>query len=253
MSDNLVMVPPPPRRTARSYGGVPAEVRVAQRRERFLDAGLELFGTDGFRSTGVRAVCRQAGLSERYFYESFASTEALLVGVYQRCTDAMHDRIMAAMATSAAGDTGDPVRPDPGQPDLVSLDRLVRLTLEAFFDSVDDPRVLRVCWLEVLGVSPTVDATYIGGIDRFAALLAAVMAGTFDLPTDEQLRLVATALVGGVITTAIRWYLDGQQEPSETLVDANALLFMGVARQLASSSPSSSTTPPSTTRPSTTT
>lgn len=209
----------------RSYGGVPAEVRIAQRRERFLDAGLELFGTRGYQSTSVRAVCRQAGLSERYFYESFANTEALLIGVYLRCTDQMHDDILVAMAT------GERSPGTAGSPDD-ALEHVVRTTLDAFYASVTDPRVLRVCWLEVLGVSSLVDSTYISGIDRFANLVATVMAGTFGLSPDERLRLIATGLVGSVIMTAIRWYLDGQQEPVATLVDANALLFLGVAGQI---------------------
>lgn len=213
------------RRSDRSYGGVPAEVRVAQRRESLLEAGLELFGTAGYQATSVRAVCRQAGLSERYFYESFANTEALLIGVYRRCTDAMHDEITAAMAVVTAGGTG-------ASSPAGSLDLLVRATLEAFFASIGDPRVLRVCWLEVLGVSPVVDATYIAGIDRFAALVATVLAGAFGVEPDERLRLVGTALVGGVMTTAVRWYLDGQHQPVATLVDANAMLFTGVAVRL---------------------
>lgn len=202
---------------------MPAEVRVAQRRERFLDAGLELFGTSGYQSTSVRAVCREAGLSERYFYESFANTEALLIGVYRRCTDAMHDEILATMAS---------VQLDAPTA-AAALDRVSRGSLEAFFASLDDPRVLRVCWLEVLGVGPAVDDTYISGIDRFARLVSSVLAGTFGIEADEQLRMVSTALVGGVITTAVRWYLDGCREPIATLVDANALLYAGVARQLA--------------------
>lgn len=206
----------------RSYGGVPAAVRVAQRRERFLEAGLELFGTDGYHATTVRAVCREAGLSERYFYESFANTEALLVGVFQRCTDVMHDEILVSVGTGSL----------PVPADVDALDHLVRTTLEAFFHSVADPRVLRVCWLEVLGVSPFVDATYIAGVDRFAALVSTVISGAFGLTPDERLRLVATALVGGVMTTAVRWYLDGQHEPVATLVDATAMLFTGVAHHL---------------------
>src|SRR5690606_10130092 len=209
--------------SGRSYGGVPAEVRVAQRRDRFLGAGLELFGTRGYQSTSVRAVCREAGLSERYFYEAFANTEALLIGVYQHCTERMHDDILVAMATG-----GRPAGDSSAEP----LDHVVRTTLEAFYASVSDPRVLRVCWLEVLGVSTLVDSTYISGIDRFAHLVATVMAETFGLSPDERLRLIATGLVGSVIMTAIRWYLDGQKEPVTTLVAANSVLFLGAARQL---------------------
>jgi len=223
--DNGAMSPPP--RASRTYGGVPAAVRVARRRDQFLEAGLELFGTAGYSSTSVRAVCREAGLSERYFYESFESTEALLIGVYQRCTDVMHDEMLVALS----GTDLDPAT----TPDAV--ERVVRTTLEAVFASIADPRVLRVCWLEILGVGPAVDATYIAGIDRFAGTVAVLIAGLYDIEIDERLRLVATALVGAVMTTAVRWYLDGQTEPVSTLVDANAIVFAGVAAQLGESIP----------------
>ena len=49
----------------RAYGGVSADDRIAARRTSLLDAGLELFGTDGFAATGVKDVCRQAGLTDR--------------------------------------------------------------------------------------------------------------------------------------------------------------------------------------------
>ena len=81
-------------------------------------------------------------------------------------------------------------------------------------------------------MSTLVDSTYISGVDRFAHLVATVMAETFGLSPDERLRLIATGLVGSVIMTAIRWYLDGQKEPVTTLVAANSVLFLGAARQL---------------------
>lgn len=237
------MTPPIPRRSpaepaGRSYGGVPAEVRVARRRDRFLEAGLELFGTKGYQATSVRVVCREAGLTERYFYESFSNTEALLIGVYQRYTDQMHEQILAAMATAASSTAPAPpvqsTEPDhpTGMQAPDPLEILVRTTLDAFYASVADPRVLRVCWLEVLGVSTVVDATYISGIDRFADLVSSAMADALGLATDEHLRLMATGLVGSVIMTAIRWYLDGQNEPVATLVDANSTLFLGAALHL---------------------
>jgi AcrR family transcriptional regulator len=36
----------------------------------------------GYRNTTVKAVCEAAGLTERYFYESFANSEALLVAAF---------------------------------------------------------------------------------------------------------------------------------------------------------------------------
>ena len=66
---------------ARPYGGLAMEERVAARRARFIEAGVELFGTQGFRGATVRGVCAAAGLTDRYFYESFPTLEALLAAV----------------------------------------------------------------------------------------------------------------------------------------------------------------------------
>src|SRR3954449_7388105 len=85
----------------RTYGGVSADERVAARREKLLDAGLELFGTRGFATTGVKDICREARLTDRYFYESFANSEALFLAVFDRLTDDLFGDV-----ASAAGEAG---------------------------------------------------------------------------------------------------------------------------------------------------
>jgi len=62
----------------RPYAGETPEVRRERRRRRFIDSGKTLFGTLGYRKTTVRGLCAHAGLTDRYFYESFASLEDLL-------------------------------------------------------------------------------------------------------------------------------------------------------------------------------
>ena len=47
-------------RDAARTAAISAEDRVAARRERLLEAGLELFGTRGFDATGVKEICREA-------------------------------------------------------------------------------------------------------------------------------------------------------------------------------------------------
>ena len=54
---------------------------MAERRAAFLEAGFELIGTEGYRAATVRAVCKQAGYTDRYFYQLFGSTEGLLLAV----------------------------------------------------------------------------------------------------------------------------------------------------------------------------
>ena len=83
----------------RTYGGRSADERHALQRRRFLDAGLELFGTIGFRATTVRALCREAGLTDRYFYKNFDHMEACLIAVYTEAIAALERKVVAALAT----------------------------------------------------------------------------------------------------------------------------------------------------------
>lgn len=55
----------------RDYDGKTADERVAERRARLIDAGLELFGEHGYAGTSIRAVLRQSGLRDRYFGKAF--------------------------------------------------------------------------------------------------------------------------------------------------------------------------------------
>lgn len=97
-----------PRTMRRSYGGLSAEQRQAVRRARLLDAGLELLGTAGWTATTMTAVCREAGLTERYFYESFADRDALAEAVFDRLAVGAREAILVAVAVG-----GDAPAPAP--------------------------------------------------------------------------------------------------------------------------------------------
>jgi AcrR family transcriptional regulator len=101
----------------RAYGGLGPAERVAARRERFIEAGTELFGDAGFRGATVRGVCAAAGLTDRYFYESFPSLEALLAEVYRTLTGAFAQRLTQESIRSRPGAaTRRPSRPRPRRP-----------------------------------------------------------------------------------------------------------------------------------------
>src|SRR3954453_4523472 len=91
-----------PRVPQRSYGGVSADDRIAARRAKLLDAGLELFGTRGFTTTGVKDVCRAAGLTDRSSYLAFPDGGELFLAVFDRLTDELFRDV--AEAVFAAGD-----------------------------------------------------------------------------------------------------------------------------------------------------
>ncbi len=68
----------------RHYAGQSAEARALARRDRLIEAAVGVYGAQGYRNATVKAVCEAAGLTERYFYESFDNSEALLVAAFDR-------------------------------------------------------------------------------------------------------------------------------------------------------------------------
>ncbi|PRD38308.1 UNVERIFIED_CONTAM: hypothetical protein NCL1_03594 [Trichonephila clavipes] len=140
----------------RRYRGVSEAARQAERRQRFIEAGLTVFGSRGYHSSTVRSICSEAGLTERYFYESFANSEDLLCVVYEHVNQRIRERILATLLD---------LPQDPAQ--------IARAVLTAFLECMrDDPRMARMLFVEVLGVSDRVDALY-----RESAQLAALGGG----------------------------------------------------------------------------
>src|SRR5215212_7841707 len=122
---------------ARRWRGRSASERTAERRERLIAAALEVFGTRGYSSSTVRDVCREAGLTERYFYESFRNREALLGALADRIVDEALEVVALALADSER-----------------ELEDIVRDALGRFVGSlVDDPRRAQVLLVETVGVS----------------------------------------------------------------------------------------------------
>ena len=94
---------------ARSYGGKTADERAAGRRERLVEAAITLLATRGEARTTMTAVCAEARLTERYFYESFASRDDLLVAALDVVSDEVASTALDAIAASS-GEPADRVR-----------------------------------------------------------------------------------------------------------------------------------------------
>ncbi|MGI9588454.1 MAG: TetR/AcrR family transcriptional regulator, partial [Dietzia maris] len=84
--------------TPRRYRGVSAEERRASRRRQLLDAALELVGTRGVERTTMTAICAEAGLTERYFYESFTARDQLLLALVDEIADQVRTAVLAALS-----------------------------------------------------------------------------------------------------------------------------------------------------------
>lgn len=115
---------------------------MAQRRTRLIDAALELFGTQGYAATSIERLCTEANVSTRSFYEDMGSREALLIALVDRITK----RAVARASETLAHNANDP------------LAKRVAEGFRAYLEvTCADRRSARVCYVEVVGVSPAVE------------------------------------------------------------------------------------------------
>jgi AcrR family transcriptional regulator len=195
----------------RRYGGKTATERRDERREQLLDAGLELFGTQGFATVTIEALCAKAGLHPRYFYEQFVSREELLGAVYERHVVAVLQTVQDAIARSAA---------DPTQRLRAGLTAFVTATLA-------DERAARINYFEMVGVSAELEGQRRGVLRAYADLIAAQAAEMDDLGPlgrgDRQMTAVAmTGATDGLITD---WMSSEQRPPRQAIVHTLMQIF----------------------------
>ena len=195
----------------RRYRGSSGEERRTQRREQFLRAAVGIYGERGYRNATVRAVCEEAGLTERYFYESFANSEALLVASFEAVNRILFSEIKKAGAAAAGG----------------PIER-TRAILNAYFEALKrDPGSARVFLIEIAGVSPAVDQVLATSLDVFGDLIA------LTLDPDEtsgaaRNPLMRTGVVGGVLYLALTWIKSGYAQPRAAVVEAALQLSLSL-------------------------
>lgn len=187
-------------KTGRTYGGVSPAQRTSERRARLLEAGLALYGTQGFAATSIDAVCAEAGLTKRYFYESFGSAEELLAAVYLDATARVQRQV--AEAILGAGD---------------DLQERAAAGVAAYFHVIDDDRrTANVILSELLPLAGSARDAIRGATASWTALVATALDGRRYRGHDT--RLVAAAVWALLAGSAIRWALDDYAEPVEELI-----------------------------------
>ena len=186
------------------FKGVSADDRRIDRRNRLVGAAFEIAGTEGAAALGVGRVCLAAGLTKRYFYESFASLSELQSAVVDHAIAAMSERV-------------DPFRPaEPGGPP--------HAWLEAFVGAlVDDESLARVLLAETHG----------GPLSPFRhQIIDVAIAGMAppgsDPQADLRARLVAYAQVGTLSELCLAWHRGQLAIERATLVDVLADLFLRI-------------------------
>ncbi|MET8427174.1 TetR/AcrR family transcriptional regulator [Nocardia sp. NPDC004860] len=191
----------------RQYGGRAVTERKAERRQRFLDAAIQIFGERGYANCSLADVCAAAGLSKRQFYEEFQTREDVLVAAY----DQIQDQAGAALATALSA-----MGPDPDPTDTVTR------ALSAFLGSIGaDPHRAKVAFVEVVGVSERMEQHR---RDRRHAWVATLYLAVEPLAgSGARVRgageLAGSALIGAINGLAHEWLLSEPRPPVSDLVE----------------------------------
>jgi AcrR family transcriptional regulator len=212
-------MPVAPTTARRHILGVSHEARQEERRARLLAAGLEAFGKQGFHSVSVKEVCGLAKLTERYFYESFESREALFVAVYEEATE----RIRHAIAEAHAE-----IRPDAMAFARAGLEVALRMYR-------DDPRVARVVLLEPLAVAASGKAQ-LAVTQAFSEEIGAIAQAFYPQLRERRLNAetIGAGLYGSTVGIVIRWALNHFREPIEVVLEHCLLFYDAIDQRMKS-------------------
>ncbi|GAA1725258.1 TetR/AcrR family transcriptional regulator [Aeromicrobium alkaliterrae] len=188
----------------RRYRGVSAEDRRSGRREKLVEAGLDLVGQRGVSAVTAESVATEAGLTKRYFYESFADRDVLL----RALVDDLLGDVQVAIAEALTG-----------TPDDVGA--RISATVRALVDTLAaDPRRARL-YAET-GAHDALRTRREEALDDYAMLLMVdVLRGD---PTDPHLRLTARLVVAGTTDVVSHWLAgDLDLTRDELVADVSAI------------------------------
>lgn len=202
----------------RAYGGETQIERESARREKLLDAALKIIGTQGVRAATVRALCAEAGLSPRYYYQAFDSLEDLFVQLYRKQTKRLESVVLIAM---------NPVMDKPKS--------MARAGLSAFFQELkSDPHLTRVLFIEYTSVNTQVEQINQESFDYFIDLILKIVRPYYqsNFPKNLNEKIISTALIGATVQLANSWYLAGFDEQVNELVENLLFIVSSLAQKI---------------------
>lgn len=207
----------PPVSTKRVYAKKNPEQRVIERRDRLLEAALQLFATKGYANTTIEALCSEAKVTTRHFYQAFKGREELLLTLYNQLMMELQAGLLSAM-----------------QDEHSSLQHKMNQVIQALVKQyLTDTRRAQVGVIEVVGASPVVEKRRREVIHAIAMHLQAFldeMAAQQKIPR-RNYHWLAIAIVGGINELMAEWLMSPSltlEQLSDEIVFAASTLLQGI-------------------------
>jgi len=196
----------------RTYGGRTAAERGAERRARLVEAGIEVFARGASQVT-VEEICAEASLTKRYYYEEFASLDALA------------EEVMAEVLRRVTPAAPQPVGNMP-------VEEWARMRLAEFTERLGrDPRLARLALVETFGAEGALGMFRSGFVQAAVeTLLNEMLAGDYGEESDRERRaMTAHALVGASAELYVAWLAGQVEVDADAVVDYLADLYVAAA------------------------
>ncbi|MFL6108769.1 MAG: TetR/AcrR family transcriptional regulator [Marmoricola sp.] len=189
--------------SSRTYSGLSASERDAERRSRLLAAGHELIGTQGYAAVSVEKLCSAAKVSSKHFYQLYENKQALFLDVYDTLTAGSFDAVVAVLAATE----GEPM-----------LERITRSLIAYVRPLIQDVRAARIAFVEIIGANPVVEERRLAFREMLVVLIttegsAAVARGEI---SDRDFRFATLAVTGAANAIVYDWIMrEGREDSSD--------------------------------------
>jgi AcrR family transcriptional regulator len=178
-----------------------------------LEAGYELFGTDGYLATPIERLCARAGVTTRHFYEEFKGREDVLSALCEAIARTTFATVQGAV--------------DHAPDDAVSR---TRAGVETFItELLSDERRARIFLVESLAIGAA-NGSRRETHRRYAAFIESELEALAEkgmLPK-RDFRLLATALVGATNEVLVALCSGDCDTPIDELIDELVRIFLVV-------------------------
>lgn len=179
----------------RMFKGQSAAERRADRRARLDEAALDIIGTRGWGEATMTEICRTAGLTERYFYESYRNRDELYLALLDRLAEEVRAAVIPALSRG-------PVDPRS------RIEASSRALVDVLFG---DPRKGRAALSEGLD-NPVLQRRRREIVHGMGAMLEAQRDQLFGVQADPVRPAMAVAAITGATAELITRRLDGTLE-----------------------------------------
>lgn len=197
------------------YDGKSAEVRREGRKALLLETGIALIGQEGFAAVSLNRLCAQAGLTKRYFYESFDTMESLLGQAFHLIFAELKQDLIQQIAS----------KPTPRG--------MIEAALEGFYRYLQRyPERGRVFLIEALCI-PVSRQQFFDEEEISAVLLLTSRQFMRQAPPpDPVLNVMAQSAVGAARFVGQKWIASGYQQPIHELVAGVSELCFGLGERM---------------------